>query len=331
MLNFKWLGLQLFAEGAGDGGEGGGEAAPAETGENTADAEQRRLLELNVPKDKVERWAKRKAAREKRSGVQPAATAQTQEPEESPKEETKVEETPKKATWEEIMKDPDYNKAMQETIKSRLKTSKQAEETLNNLAPLLAKKYGIDTTNGLDMAAITKAVTDDANQEADEDAAMEMGVSVDTYRQIRQMQQQEQETVQDKRLREHAERVVRQAQEMAQKYPGFDLMKERENSEIFRRMVDNPDNPIPLEIAYKAVHHDEIVNSISQAAIRDATQKVTNSVAGNQRRPAEAGTSGRASSVTTFDYSKASKAEREALKARIRAAAARGEKIYPGQ
>ena len=44
-----------------------------------------------------------------------------------------------------------------------------------------------------------------------------------------------------------------------------------------------------------------------------------------------AGTTRQAPSVATFDYSKASKAEREALKARIREAAARGEKIYPGR
>ncbi len=324
MSKISWWDLQLFAEGTGDGG---GEAAPAESGESAGDAAQQRLLELNVPEDKVKRWAKHKEARDKRNGVrtpepQPAATAETEEPK-------KPEQT--KASWDELMKDPDYNKAMQDTVQSRLKTAKKAEETLNSLAQLLAKKYGIDATNGLDMEAITKAVTDDANQEADEDAAMEMGVNVDTYRRIREMQQQEQETVQDKRLREHAERVVREAQEMEKKYPGFDLMKERANNEVFRRMVDNPDNPIPLEVAYKAVHHDEIVNSISQAAIRSATEKVTNSIASNRNRPAEAGTNGRASSVTTFDYSKASKAERDALKARIRAAAARGEKIYPGQ
>ena len=38
-----------------------------------------------------------------------------------------------------------------------------------------------------------------------------------------------------------------------------------------------------------------------------------------------------APSVTSFDYRRASREEREALKARIYAADARGEKLYPGQ
>ena len=48
-------------------------------------------------------------------------------------------------------------------------------------------------------------------------------------------------------------------------------------------------------------------------------------------RPAENGTSSQAPSVTRFDYKRASREEREALKARIYAADARGEKLYPGQ
>jgi hypothetical protein len=35
--------------------------------------------------------------------------------------------------------------------------------------------------------------------------------------------------------------------------------------------------------------------------------------------------------VSTFDYRNASREQREALKQRIRQAAARGEKLYPGQ
>ena len=63
-----------------------------------------------------------------------------------------------------------------------------------------------------------------------------------------------------------------------------------------------------------------------QVAAQKTAQKLSNSIQANQRRPEENGTTGQAASVTTFDYRKASKAEREALKARIR----RGEKIYPG-
>lgn len=345
------LDLQLFADGAGAGdgaGADGGAAAAAETGEKAVDAEQQRLLELNVPKDKVERWAKRRDARAKRNGQtvppaaaqpQPDATAQTQtteqkkeeEPEQAEEQAGKPEkpEKPEKPSWDELMKDPDYNKAMQETMKARVAKASQAEGFTSMIAPLLAQQYGLDAEN-IDLNAIAKAVGDAADHQREEQEASAFGVSADTIRQIRQSQQAEQESIQDKRLREHAARVISEAEEMKKLFPNFDLMAERESNEVFRRMVDNPDNPVPLQTAYFAAHHNELVQTAVQKALQEASQKLTASVQANARRPDEAGADRQASSVTTFDYAKATRQEREALKARIRAAAARGEKIYPG-
>ena len=338
----KWLDLQLFADGAGDGGGAatGGEA-PAEAGENAVDAEQQRLLELNVPKDKVERWAKRRDARAKRGEVphrmpvqqpKPDATAQTQATEQTEEEaepEKAGEETVSKPTWDEIMKDPDYNKAMQETMKARVAKSSQAEEFARAVAPLLAKQYGLDMQNP-DLKAISGALIQEAAAKTEQETADAMGVSVDTLQHIRQAQQQQEETIQEQRLRVHAQRIMREAEEMKKLFPTFDLMAERANNEVFRRMVDNPDNPVPLQTAYFAAHHDELVQTAVQEALKQSAQKLTASMQANAKRPDEAGISGQSSSVTTFDYSRATRQEREALKARIRAAAARGEKIYPG-
>lgn len=341
MLQFLWLNLQLFADGAGDGGDGGTGAGNAETGENAVDAEQQRLLELNVPPDKVERWAKRKASREKRNGTvrtqeqpKPAATAETEstqktEEAEEPENPDKEQE-PKKPTFDELMKDPDYNRAMQETIKARLKTANAAEEFVKKAGPILAKQFGMDAEN-LDLASLGDSILRKNAEDSDEETASSMGISVDTLRKIRDSNRAEQETIQDKRLREHAERVIRESEELKKVIPGFDLMAERQNNEVFRRMVDNPDNPVPLEVAYRAVHHNELVNTAVQEAIKQTSQKMANSVQSGKNRPDEAGAARQAPSVATFDYSKASKAEREALKARIREAAARGEKIYPGR
>lgn len=338
----KWLDLQLFADGAGDGGGAatGGEA-PAEAGENAVDAEQQRLLELNVPKDKVERWAKRRDARAKRGEMprrmpvqqpQPDATAQTQATEQTEEEaepEKAGEETVGKPTWDEIMKDPDYNKAMQETMKARVAKSSQAEEFARAVAPLLAKQYGLDMQNP-DLKAISGALIQEAAAKTEQETADAMGVSVDTLQHIRQAQQQQEETIQEQRLRVHAQRIMKEAEEMKKLFPTFDLMAERANNEVFRRMVDNPDNPVPLQTAYFAAHHDELVQTAVQKTLKQFAQKLTASMQANAKRPDEAGISGQSSSVTTFDYSRATRQEREALKARIRAAAARGEKIYPG-
>ena len=88
---------------------------------------------------------------------------------------------------------------------------------------------------------------------------------------------------------------------------------------------------VSVEDAYYAVHRREIQQATIQASAQQAAQKISNSIRSGQNRPDENGTTGQAPSVTTFDYSKASREERDALKRRIREAAARGEKLYPGR
>ena len=68
-----------------------------------------------------------------------------------------------------------------------------------------------------------------------------------------------------------------------------------------------------------------------EVTAQKVAQKISNDIQAGNRRPHENGTSGQAPSVTTFDYSKASREQREELKRRIRDAAARGEKLYPGR
>ena len=181
MKLWKWLNLQLFADGAGDGGAADGGEAPAETGENAADAERQRLLELNVPADKVERWAKRKEAREKRNGTyrapapaKPDATAKTEPTKET--EETKEpekEEPAKKPSFDDLMKDPEYNKAMEKIMKARLKDAKPAEEFVKSVLPAIAKAYGMEGQT--DLAAIQKAILGKSEQEAEDKKAFELG------------------------------------------------------------------------------------------------------------------------------------------------------------
>jgi hypothetical protein len=68
-----------------------------------------------------------------------------------------------------------------------------------------------------------------------------------------------------------------------------------------------------------------------QVVAQKTAQKISNAIQSGSRRPDEAGISSQAPSVTTFNYRNASIEQRNALKQRIRDAAARGEKLYPGQ
>ena len=339
MENKLWLNLQLFAgEGTGDGG---GEGAAA-TGDNaTVDAEQR-LRELGVPEDKIRRRANKSTAKPAGTTGKPAPqesavtepNAQAAAAKEAPTEDNA--NAPRRMTWDEIMEDPEYNKQMQSVVQSRLRSAKGAEETLGKITPaleLLARKYDLDPAN-MDYDALAKKINDDDGYY--EDKALSMGVSVETAKQIDQQerdtaraQREEARNLEDQKLRAHFEKLQQQGDAMKKVFPNFDLRAELQNP-AFARMT-SPNVGISVEDAYYAVHRNEIQTAAMQATAQRTAQNISKSIQAGSRRPDEAGASGQAPSVTTFDYSKASREQREAFKKDLRARMARGEKVYPGQ
>lgn len=336
MFNIKWLNLQLFAgEGAGDGGGEG-----AETGVEAADPGRQRLLELGVPEDKIRKNRAYKvnapapktaaAGQEKVQAQKPTQVAAA----ESPAEEKKT-DAPARLSWDEIMKDPEYQKEMQKIVQSRLRSAKGAEEALGKLAPaldLIARKYGQDPAKP-DYDALAQAIRDDDIYF--EDDALEMGTdmgnakekvlnTLDTARQ----QRVEAQTIEEERFQQHIASLERQGEQMKAVFPNFNLMQELQDPR-FARMTA-PNVGMSVEDAYYAVHRKEIMAAGMQVTAQKTASMISNSIQAGSRRPAEAGISGQAPSVTTFDYKNASKEQREALKQRIRSAKARGEKVYPG-
>ena len=323
--HYKWLNLQLFA----GEGDGGGEGAA--TGENSADAGHQRLLELGVPADKI---------RKNRAYKLNPSPARQQEPEkqqeqaaaaENPTEEKQT-GTPARMSWDEIMADPEYNKQMQATVQSRLRSAKGAEDALGKLTPaleLLARKHGLDPA-AMDYDALAKAISDDESYY--EDKALEMGVSVETAKQIDQQeranaraQRQEQQNLEQQKIQQHFQKLQQQGEEMKKVFPDFDLRKELQNPAFVR--MTSPNVGISVEDAYYAIHRKELQTAAMQVTAQKTAQKISNAIQSGSRRPDEAGTSGQAPSVTTFDYRSMSPEQRKALKDRIRS----GEKIYPGQ
>ena len=338
MNEIKKLNLQLFAgEGTGDSG---GEAATS--GENATVAAEQRLRELGVPEDKIRKRASKVASRMPSQAVKTEPVAQKTEetkvesasPNETPTEEPK--ETPARMSWDEIMKDPEYNAKMQETMRNRLKTAKTAEENLNKLTPtieLLARKYNLDPNN-IDYDALNKAVNDDDDYY--ENKALEMGVSVETAKKIDKQerdtareQAQAERTIQEQRIQQHFIKLEQQAEAMKKVFPNFDLRKELQNP-AFARMT-HPNVGISVEDAYYAVHRNEIQTASMQVAAQKTAEKISNAIQAGSRRPDEAGTSSQAPSVSTFDYRKASPEQRAAFKAYLRKKWANGETVCPGQ
>ena len=345
MAKNKWFWLQLFAgEGAGAsaGGEGGGEGAVS--GENGLAAGDQRLLELGVPEEKLRRRAKRANAKLPEGAVRTTPKeVQEQKPQEqvatatdNPTEEKTETTAPTRMSWDEIMADPEYNKQMQSVIKSRLKAAGNAEEALAKIAPaleVLARKHGQDPANP-DYDALAKAINDDDAYY--EDKALEMGVSVEAAKRIDQQERddarkkrEETRTLEQQKIQQHFMKLEQQGEALKKMFPNFNLREELKNPK-FAQMT-SPNSLMSLEDAYYAVHRKEIDAARSQVIAQQTVQQISNSIQAGSRRPDENGTSGQSASVTTFDYSKASKSQRDALKREIYAAKARGEKLYPGR
>lgn len=334
---FKWL--QLFADGTGEGGAAdSGVTSPAAAGQDTGvnasavagqtvePTQADRLRELGVPESKLKRakYSQKAAPQKQQETTAQAAAAETQEV----TEETK--DTAKRLSWDEIMADPEYNGEMQKVVKAakeKLKTSAEGLEKLTPAIQLIAKKYGVDAS---DYDAVSKAVVDDDAYY--EERAMELGVTTDVAKQLdksekmmRAAEEQQQKFINEQKLMEHIGKLNRQAIELQQKYPDFNLGKEL-NNPTFARLTA-PDLNLPLEDAYELVHREEIKENIRQAALKASIQQVSNAVQSNKNRPNDGVSKSSNASVQTFNYQNATKAQREALKARIRS----GEKIFPGQ
>lgn len=327
MVLTKWRQLQLFAEGAGDGADGGSGSAP-ETGVEAADPGRQRLLDLGVPASKIRNKTSK--------AVADMAAPRPEQPADKPATPpTEAPDSTQKPSWEELMQDEEYNRRMQETVQSRLRSAKSAQADLDAMAPaveVLARKYGMDAGN-LDYAALAKAINDDDAYY--EERAMEMGVSVDQAKQMDQseretlrQQRQQEATVEQMRIENHIRSLEQQGEQMKAVFPNFDLRQELRNP-VFARMT-SPNVGISVQDAYYAVHRQEIQQASMQAAVHTAAEKLSRAYQAGYQRPAESGSTVGPASVPKMDYRTATKEEREALKSRIRQAAARGEKIYPG-
>lgn len=329
MNKHTWLDLQLFAE-----GEGGGEGAT--TGVEAVDPGQQRLLELGVPADKIRKRASEAVAKMSKGNAQAQEQKPTEQiPTAEPTEEELKADAPTRMSWDDIMKDPEYNKQMQAVVQSRLRSAKGAEESLQKMAPaieVLARKYGLDPANP-DYEALSKKINDDESNY--EDMAMEMGVSIEEARKLDQKErdtarQQRQEAInlEQKKFQDHIMSLERQAEEMKKVFPKFDLRTELRNP-TFARMT-SPSGGVSVEDAYYAIHRKELQTATAQASAQATAKQISNAIQAGSRRPQENGTSGQAPSVTHFDYSKASPEQRKQFKAFLESERAAGRKVYPG-
>ena len=220
---------------------------------------------------------------------------------------------------------------LQKLIKARLRESgayKDAMEALDPALELLARQYGIDLGKK-DYKALAQKITDDDHYY--ETKAMETGDSVETVKKLEQQEaelnrfrRQEAMNLEEQKINRHFASLEQQGEALKAKFPGFDLRMELQNP-VFARMTA-PDSGLSVEDAYYAVHRAEIQSAQAKVIADQTAKQMANSIRSNAARPDESG-SHQGSSTVSFDYSKASRAQREELKRRIRS----GERILPGR
>lgn len=354
MLYENWLDLQFFAGEGASAGDGGGEAAGVESADAGQSFESR-LEQLGVPKDKIRKGAyKGKAAQPAAAAAQPtAATAAPTVDEQA--EEPAGQEAPSgdadRKPWEEVKASykAEYDAEVQGIVQKRLKNAQekiqQLESRETTLAPMttfFAKRYNLDPNSEDFAEKLVEKIR--ADNSLSSERALEIGapdelahkldmaeVDQDLREQAKQLQARKQQLQQAFDAQRHAldqrfDELNAQAQAFAQKVPGFNLIAELQNNEAFAIMTQ-PGSPVTVEQAYYATHPEFRQREVESVAKR-ATEAVASSVRAGASRPQENGT--QAASIGTIPYSKMNKADREALKQRIRDAAARGEHLPYG-
>jgi len=323
----EWRILQLFGgEGAGAAGASGGEgstAGAANTGDTSVDAGHQRLLELGVPESKIRKPRAKQASPLPEGAIrtEPKQTQPVQQVAAATDNNAQTENAPTRMSWDEIVKDPEYNAELQKIIKARVKDDGQNRAILDILSPAikhLAKEHGLDPEN-VDHTALVKAITGEY-----EDKALEMGVSKETAMKL----DQQQRTLEQQKFQNHIKKLEQQGEALKAIIPNFDLRTEMQNPTFAR--LTSPSVGLSVEDAFYAVHRKEMQFQSMQVAAQQTKQMVSNAIQSGTHRPDETGTNAQAPSVSQFNYKNATPAQRKALKDEIYRAAAEGRKIYPG-
>lgn len=312
------LNLQLFAEG-GDGGAAAG--AEGATGVTAPAAGERMQKRRENPLANV-KYGKQPAMEDPSAGVATGNDGAANTEDNGAGSE--------KASFDDLIKGEyksDFDAKVQDIIRQRFKANAENEQKLTAMNPLLemlGKLHNVDPT---DIEALTKAVGD--NDSLYEEEATKRGMSVDALKAIKTLERerdqavaQNNQSIQEQRMRAHFDQMAQQTDQVKQLYPDFDLLTEM-NNPMFARLTA-PGVGIDVRTAYEVVHRDEMRGAEMQFAAQKAAERVANSVRSNSARPVENGLNGQqgASTVKT-DPRTLTKADRAEIRERV----GRGEKI----
>lgn len=315
-MDKTYFDLQLFAEGgAGAAGGDGGAAAGAgdATGVTVPAAEGRKQRRTN-PLANVKYGVQQEQAQ----GGVAAANAEA------------ANTIDGKESFEDLIKGKyksEFDARVQDIIRSRFKQNGEMEERLNSLNPLLEGLGRLHNIDPSDIQQLTDVVLN--NDALYEEEAMERGMSIEALKAVKQMErenetlkQREQQSIAETRMREHFDKLAKQADEAKQLYPGLDLMAEMQDPTFAR--LTAPGVGVDVRTAYEVVHREQLRGAEMQFAAQKSAERMANAVRANGMRPVENGmNSQQTASPVKTDPRTLTKADRAEIKRRV----ANGEKI----
>ena len=198
----------------------------------------------------------------------------------------------RKAEWKKLISEDykeEFGQSVQQAIERRFRQAKPMEERLNKLNPIadmLAERYGLAEA---DPDQLMQAL--EADNIYWEDAAAEAGLSVAQYREMKRLERENarfQAEVQRQEAEKKAQSQIaeweRQATELREIYPLFDLREECENPQFVKLL-----GHVPMRAAYEALHMQEIMAGAVQRTARAVERGVTETIRAKGQRPAETG------------------------------------------
>ena len=268
----KHLDLQLFAEGAGDGGTGAdgamgatGAAAMSQTEITDADGTTAKVIDRKAEFDKLI-----------------------------------------KGEYKDL-----YDARVQDTIQKRLKGTKETVEKYEALAPtleMMAKKYGVDAS---DIEALNKAIEEDDAYYEEEALEKGLTVQqLKEIRKMERENADLKKQMEAQRNKENADKLVaswmEQSEQVKHIYPSFDLNAEMQNP----KFVDLLRVPgVDVRTAYELTHKDEIIAGAMQFTAKTVEKKLTDKIIANGARPSENGMNSQSAAISKSDVSQLSKAD----------------------
>lgn len=222
-----------------------------------------------------------------------------------------------------------FNERVQKIVQARLKGTEETVKKLDGLAPvldLLSRKYGVDAS---DVDALKKAVESDDSYFEQESLDTGIPVDqLRKIHAIEQenaaLKAAQEQSAQQAEAQQRIAAWMAQAEQVKSIYPAFDLDTEIVNPQFqtLLRTLESNGFPNAMQVAFETVHRDQIQPAAMQYAAKKAQEATVNAIKSGSSRPSENG-SGQAASLTKIDPNKLTRAQIKDIRERV----ARGERI----